>query len=109
MTGGPPAASGIIGSPDERIGMSDASPAARLVAKLGDLNLEDDEATLLATVFRQAAEAGGPEVEGFAMPSIGKDPFAGGFDTKSHSKPFKGTDEELQAIVDWLGSLEAQK
>jgi mono/diheme cytochrome c family protein len=25
-----------------------------------------------------------------------------------HKKPFKGTDEELQAILDWLGSLEAQ-
>ena len=25
-----------------------------------------------------------------------------------HKKPFKGTDEELQAIIDWLGSLEAQ-
>lgn len=30
-------------------------------------------------------------------------------DGKSHKKPFKGTDEELQAIVDWLGSLEAQE
>jgi len=30
-------------------------------------------------------------------------------DGDSHKKPFKGTDEELQAIVDWLGSLEAQK
>lgn len=28
-------------------------------------------------------------------------------DGKSHKKEFKGTDEELQAIVDWLGSLEA--
>ena len=26
-----------------------------------------------------------------------------------HKKPFKGTDEELQAIIDWLGSLEAQE
>lgn len=24
---------------------------------------------------------------------------------KKHTKPFKGSDEELQAIVDWLGSL----
>ena len=30
-------------------------------------------------------------------------------DGKSHKKPFKGTDEELQAIIDWLGSLEAQE
>ncbi len=30
-------------------------------------------------------------------------------DGKSHKKEFKGTDEELQAIIDWLGSLEAQK
>jgi hypothetical protein len=30
-------------------------------------------------------------------------------DGESHKKPFKGTDEELQAIVDWLGSLEAKK
>ena len=29
-------------------------------------------------------------------------------DGESHKKAFKGTDEELQAIVDWLGSLEAQ-
>ncbi len=28
-------------------------------------------------------------------------------DGKTHKKPFKGTDEELQAIVDWLGTLEA--
>lgn len=26
-----------------------------------------------------------------------------------HKKEFKGTDEELKAIIDWLGSLEAQK
>ena len=30
-------------------------------------------------------------------------------DGESHKKPFKGTDEELQTILDWLGSLEAQK
>ncbi|MDH3744822.1 MAG: hypothetical protein OES47_06955 [Acidobacteriota bacterium] len=30
-------------------------------------------------------------------------------DGESHSKGFKGTDEELQAIIDWLGSLEAQE
>ncbi len=30
-------------------------------------------------------------------------------DGKKHKKPFKGSDEELQAIIDWLGSLEAQK
>ena len=28
-------------------------------------------------------------------------------DGKTHKKPFKGTDEELQAILDWLGTLEA--
>ncbi len=88
--------------------MTGDSTAARLVAKLGDLDLEDDEAALLGTVFSRAAEAGGPEVEGFAMPSIGRDPF-GTFTTRSHSKPFKGTDEELQAILDWLGSLAAQR
>jgi mono/diheme cytochrome c family protein len=27
-------------------------------------------------------------------------------DGKEHKKPFKGTDEELQAIIDWLGTLE---
>ena len=27
---------------------------------------------------------------------------------KSHRQGFKGTDEELQTILDWLGSLEAQ-
>ena len=30
-------------------------------------------------------------------------------DGKAHLKKFKGSDEELQAIVDWLGSLEAQE
>ena len=30
-------------------------------------------------------------------------------DGAKHKKPFKGTDEELQAIFDWLGSLEAQE
>ena len=30
-------------------------------------------------------------------------------DGKPHKKEFKGTDEELQAILDWLGSLEAQE
>jgi len=33
----------------------------------------------------------------------------GEFDGKNHKKEFKGADEELQTIVDWLGSLEAQK
>ena len=28
-------------------------------------------------------------------------------DGKEHKKEFKGTDEELQSILDWLGSLEA--
>lgn len=31
----------------------------------------------------------------------------GEIDGKTHKKGFKGTDEELQAIIDWLGSLEA--
>jgi cytochrome c2 len=30
-------------------------------------------------------------------------------ESKAKVKGFKGTDEELQAIVDWLGSLEAQE
>lgn len=30
-------------------------------------------------------------------------------DGAQHKKEFKGSDEELQAILDWLGSLEAQK
>ena len=30
-------------------------------------------------------------------------------DGKTHKKPFKGTDEELQAIIDWLGGLEVQE
>ena len=30
-------------------------------------------------------------------------------DGTQHLKKFKGSDEELQAIVDWLGSLEAQE
>lgn len=34
---------------------------------------------------------------------------AGDLDGKNHKKEFKGTDEELQAIIDWLGSLEAQE
>ncbi len=28
---------------------------------------------------------------------------------KAHKKEFKGSDEELQAIIDWLGTLEAQE
>ena len=32
---------------------------------------------------------------------------AGELDGEEHNKEFKGTDEELQAIIDWLGSLEA--
>lgn len=31
------------------------------------------------------------------------------FDGRIDKKPFKGTDEELQSIIDWLGSLEAQE
>ncbi len=31
----------------------------------------------------------------------------GELDGNQHKKGFKGTDEELQAIIDWLGSLEA--
>ena len=31
----------------------------------------------------------------------------GDLDGEQHKKEFKGTDEELKAIVDWLGSLEA--
>jgi mono/diheme cytochrome c family protein len=34
---------------------------------------------------------------------------AGELDGESHKKEFKGTDEELQAIIDWLGSLEAKE
>ena len=30
-------------------------------------------------------------------------------DGAQHKKEFKGTDEELQTIVDWLGSLEARE
>jgi mono/diheme cytochrome c family protein len=30
-------------------------------------------------------------------------------DGAKHRKPFKGTDEELQAIIDWLGSLEIKQ
>lgn len=33
----------------------------------------------------------------------------GELDGKTHKKGFKGTDEELQTILDWLGSLEAQE
>lgn len=29
-------------------------------------------------------------------------------DGNKHKKAFKGSDEELQAIIDWLGSLEAK-
>jgi len=34
---------------------------------------------------------------------------AAGEDGKKHLKGFKGSDEELQTILDWLGSLEAQQ
>ncbi len=82
------------------------SAAARLASKLHAMDLADDEAELLGTVFRTAADAGGPEVEGFA--DITRDPLGSGFSFKRKFE-FKGSDEELQAIVDWLGSLEAQK
>ncbi len=32
----------------------------------------------------------------------------GDLDGKQHKKEFKGTDEEIQAIVDWLASLEVE-
>ena len=70
--------------------MSDASAAARLVAKLADLGLEGDEAQLLATVFRKAGAEG----------RVGA--------LEAHSKPFKGSDEELQALVDWLLEQKAE-
>ena len=34
---------------------------------------------------------------------------AGELDGERHNSEFKGTDEELQTILDWLGSLEAQE
>ncbi len=55
----------------------------------------------------------GPDLSGYRAPS--------GFDVagylrkkatrdgEPHKQEFKGTDEELQAILDWLGSLEAAK
>ena len=33
---------------------------------------------------------------------------AGELNGKTHKKEFKGTDEELQAIMDWLATLEAK-
>ncbi len=85
--------------------MSD-SAAARLARKLHALDLADDEAALLGTVFHQAAQAGGPEVEAFA--DLTRDPLGSAFRVDRKFE-FKGSDEELQAILDWLGSLEAQK
>ena len=79
------------------------SAAERLARKLHTLDLADDEAEMLGTVFHRAAESQGPEVEGFAM----KDPIASAFGGRKLE--FKGSDEELQAIVDWLGTLEARR
>lgn len=85
--------------------MSD-STAARLLAKLRSLDLEDDEAALLTSVFERAAE---PEVAGFSGATLDPLGMKNLFPSRSRTFEFKGTDEELQAIIDWLGSLEAQK
>ncbi len=85
--------------------MSDPA-AARLARKLHTLDLAEDEAALLGTVFHRAAQADAPEVEGFA--DVTRDPLGSTFRV-DRTFEFKGSDEELQTIVDWLGSLEAQK
>ena len=61
-----------------------------------------------------SAKMAGPDLSGFKSDmSLQKqaDYLRGeiAIDGAKHKKPFKGTDEELQAIVDWLGSLEAQE
>lgn len=75
--------------------MCHAVPAAEIVAKTknekmkgGDLGgkIEGDFEAIAAYVRKEA------ELDG-----------------KKHKKPFKGTDEELQAIIDWLATLEAQE
>jgi len=87
--------------------MSNDPTAVTLIGKLRQLDLDEGEAALLTEVFRLAASAGGPEVEGFAsLPEVEPDPFTKGFVFPSRNRQFKGSDEELQAIVDWLGSLE---
>lgn len=78
--------------------------ARGLVAKLQQRDLDDSEAALLGEVFYRAAEAD-TEVEGFAMAGP-RDAWRGMFG--SPTAQFKGSDEELQ-IIDWLGSLEAQR
>ena len=77
--------------------MSDA--ASRLVAKLTDLDLEDDESALLATVFRRAAGAGGPATRAIDLHVI----------NVSHDEPLafaKPCGPEFDAFVGWLQALE---
>ena len=75
--------------------MCHAVPAAEIEAKVKSEKMQgpglggkiDADFAAIAAYVRKAGELKGEE----------------------HNKEFKGTDEELQAIVDWLASLEAPK
>ena len=94
--------------------MTEENAFSTLAAKLRGLDLTDDERRALTAVL-QLAEGG--DVEGYVSLDYGTVQYMKGADLggavggefgSTHSKPFKGTDEELQTILDWLGSLEAQ-
>lgn len=79
---------------------------ASLAAKLGELELSDDERRVLDALLERAAQADA-DVEGFGFDvgSLGFDARiadAAGFGPRHRDAAgFKGSDEELQAIVDW--------
>ena len=95
--------------------MTEHSAASGLAAKLAELDLEDEEAALLGAVFALARASTAAEVDGFGSGlstgfGFGLNVDASGarnlFPSRNQHAGFKGSDEELHAIVDWLGSLE---
>ena len=81
--------------------MSEADAFTSLAAKIKTLDLTAAERAALGEVFQRAQQADEPEVEGFAAP-------IGDMGFKTHTKPFKGSDEELQVLVDWLLEQKAE-
>lgn len=75
---------------------------ASLAAKIRTLDLSADEARALADMAQRALDAGG-DVEGF-----GTDIGSLGFDRPAvapdRTTGFKGTDEELQALIAWAAT-----
>ena len=57
----------------------------------------------------ESEEKKGPDLSGFT-PENGLSILAEFLrDEEEHKEPFKGTDEELQTIIDWLGSLDTEE